>query len=80
MLIKEDKNSDEMVEVSLLMDFVPGVDLKTFIKGRNMTPDLIKRIFSCLVSALVVLNQNKIIHRDIKPTNIMVHADENFRT
>jgi len=63
------------------MDLIDGVDMKEFLKMRPLkgNNEMILRIIKCLLKALQALHKNKIIHRDIKPGNIMINEKENCR-
>lgn len=57
----------------IVMEYVKGTDLKTFI--RNHAPlslELAVSIMSQILSAIEIAHRNKIIHRDIKPQNILI--------
>ena len=60
----------------LIMEYVKGKTLKEVIqeKGRLTAPVAVQ-ITIRILSALQHAHQNGIIHRDIKPQNILVHAD-----
>ena len=60
----------------LIMEYVKGQTLKEVIrqKGR-LTASVAVQITIRILSALQHAHQNGIIHRDIKPQNILVHAD-----
>lgn len=51
-------------------------DLKRYIKEnkQDITEFKIKRITKELLTGLAVLHEKKIMHRDIKPQNIMIDA------
>lgn len=60
----------------IVMELLKGGDLKQFIEEykqqcKSIPEILILKIFSQLVSALKYLVEKKIIHRDIKPGNIL---------
>lgn len=67
----------------LVMNYCPGGDLFDLTSAHLaiLTPPLIRRIFSELVSAVRYLHQKYIVHRDIKLENVLlnipvqVHAD-----
>ncbi len=60
----------------LVMEYVQGKTLKEVIqeKGR-LNPQVAAQITIRILSALQHAHQNGIIHRDIKPQNILVNAD-----
>ncbi len=64
----------------LVMEYVQGKTLKEVIreKGR-INPTVAAQITIRILSALQHAHQNGIIHRDIKPQNILVHADGHIK-
>ena len=64
----------------LIMEYVQGKTLKEVIreKGR-LGPRTAAEITIRILSALHHAHQNGIIHRDIKPQNILVHADGHIK-
>lgn len=64
----------------LVMEYVQGKTLKELIreKGR-INPVVAAQITIRILSALQHAHQNGIIHRDIKPQNILVHADGHIK-
>lgn len=64
----------------LIMEYVQGKTLKEVIqeKGR-IPPAAAAQITIRILSALQHAHQNGIIHRDIKPQNILVHADGHIK-
>ena len=64
----------------LVMEYVQGKTLKKVIqeKGR-ISPPVAAQITIRILSALQHAHQNGIIHRDIKPQNILVHADGHIK-
>jgi len=62
----------------IVMEYVEGTDLKEYIRERGpLPPREAVRIMTQIVSAIEVAHQNRIIHRDIKPQNILIdkHGD-----
>lgn len=56
----------------LVMEFVPGADLRTLLDGGPLTAAEAARIGECLAGALAQVHSNGVIHRDIKPANILI--------
>ena len=60
----------------LVMEYVEGKTLKEVIQERGkLSGPLASQIAIRILSALEHAHRNGIIHRDIKPQNILVHAD-----
>jgi serine/threonine-protein kinase len=64
----------------IAMDFVDGVDAAQLLADRypnGMPPDLAVRIVSAVASALDHAHKRGLLHRDVKPANIMLtHLDD----
>lgn len=67
------RGSDRRAFAFIVMDFVPGV---WFGDNRRCTWDEISSPVSQLLINLTRLHIAKIIHRDIKPQNVLVHGDQ----
>ena len=64
----------------IIMEFVRGSDLKTAIQQRGaINQRKVAEIGSQVCQALAVAHNLDIIHRDIKPQNIMVQPDGNVK-
>ena len=64
----------------IVMEFVRGSDLKTAILERGaINQRKVAEIGSQVCQALTVAHRQDIIHRDIKPQNIMVQPDGNVK-
>lgn len=64
----------------LVMEYVQGKTLKSVIQERGkLSPALAGQIAIRILSALEHAHRNGIIHRDIKPQNILVHADGHIK-
>ena len=64
----------------IVMEFVRGSDLKTAIQQRGaINQRKAAEIGSQVCQALTVAHNQDIIHRDIKPQNIMVQPDGNVK-
>ena len=64
----------------LVMEYVQGKTLKQVIQERGKLPaPLACQITIRILSALEHAHRNGIIHRDIKPQNILVHADGHIK-
>lgn len=67
--------TDSKGRALLVMNYCPGGDLFDVASNQRniMTPPLIRRIFSELVSAVRYLHQKYIVHRDIKLENVLLN-------
>ncbi len=64
----------------LVMEYIRGVDLKTAITQRGAIGQRkVAQIASQICSGLAVAHSNDVIHRDIKPQNIMIQPDGNIK-
>jgi tRNA A-37 threonylcarbamoyl transferase component Bud32 len=71
-----DAGEDELDgrEVSyVVVEYVPGGDLKSFIDRRGPLPGaMLSRIGADVVAGLVHAHERGVIHRDIKPQNVLI--------
>ncbi len=64
---------EEKAEYYMVQEYVPGITLKELIERTGPIPEQrALRIFRQLVEALAYAHGKGIIHRDVKPANIMV--------
>ncbi|HPY76113.1 MAG: protein kinase family protein [Bacteroidales bacterium] len=56
----------------ILMEFIDGQNIKTFAENN---PHLINNLFEQTIDGFNYLEQNKILHRDIRPDNILVSSN-----
>ena len=59
----------------LVMEFFDGGDLDKRLKGKAIEPDEALQIFRELMFALGDIHEQGILHRDLKPQNLMFRAD-----
>ena len=60
----------------LIMDYLKGGDLRyNFEKNKGFTEEQTKFIVSCIILALEYIHNNSIIHRDVKPDNLIFNSD-----
>ena len=59
----------------LVMEYVDGVPITTYCDRRKLGIDARLRLFRDVCSAVHYAHQNLIIHRDIKPGNLLVSPD-----
>lgn len=64
----------------LVMEFIDGVSLKDYIKLNSPIPiHTAISIITQLLAALSLCHAKNVIHRDLKPQNIMITADGNVK-
>ena len=62
------------------MEYLRGTDLKSGIRSHGaLDPKKVAQIGSQICAALSVAHKHEIVHRDIKPQNIMVQPDGNIK-
>mgnify|MGYP000898301199 CR=1 FL=1 len=59
----------------LVMEYIEGKNLASLLKERVFSPREIAVIIKKIADALAFAHKNGIIHRDVKPRNIMVDSD-----
>jgi WD40 repeat protein len=57
---------------AIVSDFVEGISLKDLLETRKLTFDEIARIIEQIAQALHHAHQKGLVHRDVKPANIMI--------
>lgn len=64
----------------IVIEYVEGTDLKDYVRQRGaLHPIEAVRIMMQIVSAIAAAHQNRIIHRDIKPQNILIDKEGNVK-
>ncbi len=64
----------------LVMEYVPGKTLKEYIIEQSpIAPERAVKIMKQLASALAHAHHNQIVHRDIKPQNILMDEEGNVK-
>jgi serine/threonine protein kinase/tetratricopeptide (TPR) repeat protein len=59
----------------LVMEYIDGVPIDDYCDGRRLNINERLALFRTICSAVHYAHQNLIVHRDIKPTNILVTED-----
>ncbi|NVB36873.1 AAA family ATPase [Pseudenhygromyxa sp. WMMC2535] len=60
----------------LILKRFPGVDLDQFMKGRPLDIETFLAIAVKLTAILVEVHARRVIHRDLKPTSVLVDGDK----
>ncbi|MDZ8086923.1 MAG: AAA family ATPase [Nostoc sp. DedQUE12b] len=60
---------------ALVMEDFGGVSLRQFTQGKTLTLEQFLPIALQLLDTLHQLHQQRVIHKDIKPVNILIHPD-----
>jgi serine/threonine-protein kinase len=60
----------------IAMEFLKGKDLVPYVKAGNLLPlDKVLSIFARVADALAYAHKNNVVHRDVKPANIMYELE-----
>ena len=59
----------------LAMRFVPGTNLRQVIDRGPLPVDRVQRIITAVASALDAAHERGLVHRDVKPANILISGD-----
>lgn len=66
--------------VVMVMEFIKGTDLETLLdKEDKLEVTIALKYFKQLLSALDFAHKHKVIHRDIRPSNIMINEDDDIK-
>jgi len=61
----------------IVMPFVEGGTLADFLKGQPLSPAQIERVISQVGDALAYAHARGVVHRDVKPSNILIDPGGN---
>lgn len=74
-IVKYVDSFEEENKFFLVIEHIKGEDMKTIFYKKPAKEALVRNFCEQMLSALEYLHNQSIIHRDIKPTNIMVSGD-----
>lgn len=65
---------------TIVMEYIDGETLESFMSNGRMTKALGRKFVAQLTDALSYMHLKQVLHRDLKPTNVMVtHHGQNIR-
>jgi serine/threonine protein kinase/N-acetylneuraminic acid mutarotase len=59
----------------LAMRFVPGTNLRQLLDRGELSLDRVQRIITCVAAALDAAHDGGLVHRDVKPANILIAGE-----
>jgi serine/threonine protein kinase len=59
----------------LAMRFVPGTNLRQLLDRGELSLDRVQRIITCVAAALDAAHDGGLVHRDVKPANILISGE-----
>ena len=66
-------------KIIVLEEFINGETISEYLESDLFSPDGVVKIISSLCDALDFLHSHKIIHKDIKPENVMIDNNGNVK-
>jgi serine/threonine protein kinase/Tol biopolymer transport system component len=70
-----DGGTTEQGQPYLVMDYVEGIPIDRFCRERSLDLEHRLELFDRVCAAVAYAHENMVVHRDIKPGNILVTAD-----
>lgn len=62
----------------IVMEYISGRSLQDIIKSETLDDPSIARIGLCVLRGLIAVHRAGVVHRDVKPTNILVADDDSI--
>lgn len=67
---------DDLDITYIIMEYCDGGDLSSLLIGKQFKNTYLRHYFGQILNAIKFLRENKIIHRDMKPKNILLSSDK----
>jgi len=74
-IVKAYRIFQDTEDMGIIMEYVPGKSMRQWSSERVFSLEDVLKIFKAMLSALDHLEQHKIVHKDIKPENILISAN-----
>ncbi|HOC01887.1 MAG TPA: serine/threonine-protein kinase [Candidatus Ratteibacteria bacterium] len=74
-IVKVYKLFQDPEDIGIFMEYVPGKSMRQWSMEKTFSLEEVLTIFKAMLLALDHLEQHKIIHKDIKPENILISPD-----
>ena len=71
-----DAGVDDREQPFIAMEYVEGITLKEYVVSNNADVQTICRLVAKVLAAIQYAHQQLVVHRDLKPNNILVRADQ----
>lgn len=67
---------DDLDVIYIIMEYCDGNDLSSLLIGKQFKDKYLRYYFGQIINAIKFLRDNKIIHRDMKPKNILLSSNK----
>jgi serine/threonine protein kinase len=57
----------------LVMEYIPGTSLRPLIQQKKLSPEQAVQVLKQMLQGLAYAHKNNLVHRDVKPENVLVH-------